>query len=89
MDGFEVARRFRNNPLFQNTMLVAMTGYGQDDDRLRSELAGFDHHSLKPRAAAAETTAEQPAIAELVHWATRQVANDGRAAVSKRVVSNA
>jgi CheY-like chemotaxis protein len=29
-------------------MLVAMTGYGQDEDRRRSREAGFDHHLVKP-----------------------------------------
>ena len=48
MDGYEVARRFREEPRLANTLLVAVTGYGQDGDRQRSEAAGFDHHLVKP-----------------------------------------
>ena len=31
-------------------LLIALTGYGQDEDRIRSEQAGFDHHLVKPVA---------------------------------------
>jgi signal transduction histidine kinase/CheY-like chemotaxis protein len=48
MDGYEVARRLRQEPRFQETVLVAVTGYGKEDDRRRSEEAGFDHHLVKP-----------------------------------------
>jgi CheY-like chemotaxis protein len=48
MNGYEVARRLRQQPRFQKTMLVAVTGYGQDDDRRRSSDAGFDQHWTKP-----------------------------------------
>ena len=48
MDGFEVARRLRQQPVFQSLVLVAMTGYGQDSDRESSRQAGFDHHLVKP-----------------------------------------
>jgi CheY-like chemotaxis protein len=48
MDGYEVARRLRQLPQTKNTLLVAVTGYGQDSDRRRSKEAGFDHHLLKP-----------------------------------------
>ena len=48
MDGFEVARRVRQQPELPETVLVAVTGYGQDSDRQRSKEAGFDHHLLKP-----------------------------------------
>lgn len=47
-DGFEVAKRVRQQPVLQNVLLVAMTGYGQESDRLRSKEAGFDHHLVKP-----------------------------------------
>jgi CheY-like chemotaxis protein/two-component sensor histidine kinase len=50
MDGYEVARRLRERPHFQKTVLAALTGYGQADDRRRSEDAGFDHHLTKPVA---------------------------------------
>lgn len=48
MDGYEVARHVRQNPLHSDVRLVAVTGYGQDSDRRRSEEAGFDVHLVKP-----------------------------------------
>ena len=48
LNGFEVARRLRQQPMLKNIMLVAMTGYGQESDRKRSREAGFDHHLVKP-----------------------------------------
>jgi signal transduction histidine kinase/ActR/RegA family two-component response regulator len=52
MDGLEVARRIREQHEFDDVVLVALTGWGQDDDRRRSRLAGFDHHLTKPAALA-------------------------------------
>ena len=48
MDGYEVARRLREIPGMDRTLLVALTGYGQEDDRHRSRSAGFDEHLVKP-----------------------------------------
>ncbi len=48
MDGYEVARRIRLEPSLAGVVLVALTGYGRDADRLRSTDAGFDHHLVKP-----------------------------------------
>src|SRR5262249_37700005 len=48
MSGFEVAREIRRSANPQPLMLVAFTGYGQDDDRRRVREAGFDHHLVKP-----------------------------------------
>lgn len=48
MNGFETARRLRSMPQFDNTLLVAVTGYGQDEDRRQSREAGFDEHLVKP-----------------------------------------
>jgi signal transduction histidine kinase/ActR/RegA family two-component response regulator len=48
VNGFEVAKRLRQQPALQNAVLVAMTGYGQESDRRRSQEAGFDHHLVKP-----------------------------------------
>lgn len=48
MDGYELARRLRALPATATTTLVALTGYGQDEDRRRSLEAGFDHHLVKP-----------------------------------------
>jgi two-component system CheB/CheR fusion protein len=48
MTGLEVAQRLRQLPGFDRVVLVAMTGYGQPEDRRRSAEAGFDHHLVKP-----------------------------------------
>ncbi len=48
MDGHEVARRIRQQPEFQDVTLIALTGWGQQEDRHRSESAGFDFHLIKP-----------------------------------------
>ena len=50
MDGYEVAERLRELPHAKDAVLIAITGYGQDDDRLRSVRAGIDHHLVKPVA---------------------------------------
>jgi PAS domain S-box-containing protein len=47
MDGYEAARRIRER-LQNRVTLVALTGWGQDEDRVRSREAGFDHHLTKP-----------------------------------------
>jgi PAS domain S-box-containing protein len=48
LNGFEVAERIRRQPALQSVVLVAMTGYGQETDRQRSQEAGFAHHLVKP-----------------------------------------
>jgi signal transduction histidine kinase/ActR/RegA family two-component response regulator len=48
MDGFEVARRIRAAAPDEHPVLVAVTGWGSDEDRRRSAAAGFDHHLVKP-----------------------------------------
>ncbi len=48
MDGYEVARCLRRNQAHRSTLIVAVTGYGQDEDRRKSKEAGFDHHLVKP-----------------------------------------
>ncbi|HWN70227.1 MAG TPA: PAS domain S-box protein [Haliangium sp.] len=50
MDGYEVARRLREQPAGQQAYLVALTGWGQAEDRRRTREAGFDHHFIKPVA---------------------------------------
>jgi two-component system CheB/CheR fusion protein len=50
MDGYEVARRLRRQEGDRRVLLVAVTGYGTDEDRRRSREAGFDHHLVKPAA---------------------------------------
>jgi PAS domain S-box-containing protein len=48
LNGYEAARRIREQPWGQGVLLVALTGWGQDDDRRRSDAAGFDAHLVKP-----------------------------------------
>ncbi|HYC35479.1 MAG TPA: response regulator, partial [Usitatibacter sp.] len=46
--GYEVARRMRSEPVTSNCLLVAVTGWGQENDRKRAREAGFDRHLVKP-----------------------------------------
>ena len=48
MDGYELAHRVRTDPRHSGMLLVALTGWGQPNDRSRIAAAGFDHHFLKP-----------------------------------------
>ncbi len=48
LNGFEVAKRIRQEPSLQKITLVALTGYGQETDRQASQDAGFNHHLVKP-----------------------------------------
>jgi len=48
MDGYEVATRLRKIPGLESIVIVALTGWGQREDRRRSAEAGFDHHLIKP-----------------------------------------
>jgi CheY-like chemotaxis protein len=48
MDGYQVARELRRSRELDRSVLVALTGYGQEEDRLRSREAGFDEHLVKP-----------------------------------------
>ena len=48
MDGYEVARRLRLEPALNGVLLVALTGWGQEQDRLRTQEAGFACHLTKP-----------------------------------------
>jgi PAS domain S-box-containing protein len=48
MDGYELARRFRATAPLKGVLLVAVTGWGQEEDRRRTREAGFDYHLVKP-----------------------------------------
>ncbi|HUE72558.1 MAG TPA: ATP-binding protein [Pirellulaceae bacterium] len=48
MSGYDLAREFRQVPGLDRAVLVAVTGYGQEEDRRRTREAGFDHHWVKP-----------------------------------------
>ncbi|MBY0278075.1 response regulator, partial [Candidatus Binatia bacterium] len=66
LDGVEVARRIRATPWGRDVLLIALTGWGQDDDRRRSTEAGFDHHLVKP--------VEEGALVALLDRATPRAA---------------
>jgi CheY-like chemotaxis protein len=61
MDGYEVCRHLRRQPGLERTTVAALTGWGQDEDRRRSQEAGFHHHIVKP----VEPSALQRLIDEL------------------------
>ena len=48
LNGYEAARQIREQPWGKNIVLVALTGWGQDEDRQKSKDAGFDDHMVKP-----------------------------------------
>ena len=48
LDGYEVARRIRGGRRLPDVTLIALTGFGQEEDRRRAVDAGFDHHLVKP-----------------------------------------
>jgi PAS domain S-box-containing protein len=48
LDGYEVAHRVRQDPALRDLTLIALTGWGQEQDRRRTREAGFDHHLVKP-----------------------------------------
>jgi DNA-binding response OmpR family regulator len=49
LNGFDVCRRIRGQPWGKSIVMVALTGWGQEEDRRKSTDAGFDHHMVKPR----------------------------------------
>jgi two-component system CheB/CheR fusion protein len=81
LDGLEIARRIRANPRHRSVRLVALTGYGQNADRLATSQAGFDWHLVKP---------VQPAelLAVLGQFRPAAAAGDGGAAATDAGRSN-
>ena len=63
MNGYEIARSLRQEG-FEQATIVAVSGYGQAEDRARSQEAGFDHHFVKPVDYTAVLTVLQNANAE-------------------------
>ncbi len=53
LNGYTLAKRIRETSWGQRTLLIAVTGWGQSEDRRRAQEAGFDHHLAKPVAAEA------------------------------------
>ena len=48
MSGYELAQRLRQKPVFDDVVLVALTGYGMEEDVQKARAAGFDDHLTKP-----------------------------------------
>jgi CheY-like chemotaxis protein len=48
LNGYDVARRIRQAPWGRGMVLIALTGWGQEEDRQQTSAAGFDHHLTKP-----------------------------------------
>jgi CheY-like chemotaxis protein len=48
LNGYEACRRIREQPWGKDLVLIALTGWGQEEDRRRTEEAGFDAHTVKP-----------------------------------------
>jgi CheY-like chemotaxis protein len=63
MDGYELLRRLRQEPGCRGALLVAVSGYGREEDKRRCREAGFDYHLTKP--------AEQEAIRRVIATAQR------------------
>jgi CheY-like chemotaxis protein len=51
LDGYQLAKKIRASPWGRGTILIAVTGWGQEEDRRRAFEAGFNHHLTKPIAA--------------------------------------
>ncbi len=64
LNGYEACRRIREQTWSEKTVLIALTGWGQDEDRRRSSEAGFDHHLVKP--------VDLTALQKLLATATRE-----------------
>lgn len=75
MSGYEVARQMRNDPCLQGILLVAVTGWGTQDDQRRSAAAGFDQHLTKP----VEVTALESVLASRLARAGHPPADSGAA----------
>jgi len=70
LSGYDTALRMREMPPMKDVLLIALTGYGQSEDRRRAEESGFDHHFVKPT--------DPQALTELItRWSERRSA--GRA----------
>jgi PAS domain S-box-containing protein len=72
MDGYQVAERMRRQPELAGVVLVALTGYGQEEDRRRSQAVGFDYHLVKP--------ADPQQVLELLGMLVNRLGHPGRAA---------
>ncbi len=84
MNGYEAARRIRQEPWGSDVTLIALTGWGQEEDKRRALEAGFDHHLTKPAGAAAlekvlglaAATQYQPGPADAISMEDEKRRND-------------
>jgi PAS domain S-box-containing protein len=67
LNGYDTCRRLREQPWGKGMVIIALTGWGQEDDRRRSEQAGFDQHMVKP----VDITALEILLAELPDASTK------------------
>ncbi len=74
LSGYEVAKRLREMPATRDALIVALTGYGQKEDKQRALESGFDHHFVKP-------TDPHALTALIARW-TSEIADKGGAADS-------
>jgi CheY-like chemotaxis protein len=68
-NGYEAARMIRAEPWGRDVVLIALTGWGQEQDRRRSREAGFDHHLVKP----VDPQVLMTLVSELFHTPRRAV----------------
>ncbi|WP_179106869.1 response regulator [Variovorax sp. KK3] len=82
LDGYEVARRMRAMPEGKALLLIALTGYGQREDRKTAFKAGFDHHFVKPADA-------QGLLACIRQWSVGRAGHNGNINSSNNGAENA
>jgi CheY-like chemotaxis protein len=70
LSGYDTARRMRELPATAGALLIALTGYGQSEDRRNAEDAGFDHHFVKP-------TDPQALVELIASWSERNAVARG------------
>ena len=80
MDGYQVAQRVRADPDNSAIVIVAVSGYGQEEHRARSTQAGCDHHLVKP----IEPAVVSELLASLHSSAARRFAGKHRAPAQER-----
>ncbi len=66
ISGYDVATAIRSDPICRGAYLVAVSGYGEEEDRLKARQAGFDYHLTKPvmKNKLDETVAKMPRFKE-------------------------
>ena len=90
LDGYQVAQKIREQPWGQAMVLVALTGWGQEEDRKKSRDAGFNAHFVKPMDPAALTAlvAGLPAVEGDSPLANRLAGGSGVPSISKARAAN-